>query len=233
MRRNFGFIFTGKARNWQLAGGILLIMMGVILSLQPLAQAYNDPGLSDNTSSVRPEVSDLEMFGKKLSTDKPLFQSLAQAELKPSNDPVQPSRLRIPAIEVDTLIEEVGLRDGNMDVPNNIWNVGWLKNSPKPGEAGNAVLAGHRDSVAGTAVFWNLNLLKAGEKVYVSDGAGNELTFEVTEVQSYSLTDAPMLRIFGPADEKQLNLITCDGTFVRQDHTYDHRLVVFTKLVEN
>ncbi len=230
MRKKFGFTFRNKARVWQLIGGLALVIMGLGLSLQPLVQASDEPGELLNASSVRPEVSDMAMFGKKLSVNR-MLPSLSMASLQPTTDPIMPTRLRIPALAIDTNVEQVGLHNGNMDVPNNIWNAGWLTISPKPGEVGNAVLDGHKDSVRGTAVFWSLGSLKAGDKIYVSDFKGDELTFEVTEVQSYTQATAPLDRIFGPSDEKHLNLITCDGTFIRDQHTYDKRLVVYTKLV--
>ena len=222
--------FLGRGRNWQRLAGAGFIILGLSLALQSLAQAAYFPASDDTQASVRPGVPDMLMFGKKLTTTK-LTPHQVAAELKPGDGPVLPSRFRIPVLAIDTEVEAVGLHNSNMDVPGNIWNVGWFKNGPMPGETGNAVIAGHKDSVKGSAIFWDLGKLQVGDKIYVSDANGSELTFEVSEVQSYATNDAPLGRIFGPDQEKHLNLITCDGDFIANRYTYDKRLVVFTRLL--
>src|SRR5205085_1186906 len=67
--------------------------------------------------------------------------------------PGVPVRLRIPALGLRTSIEPVGLRAGAMDVPTNVWDVGWFQLGPRPGDVGNAVIDGHLDSTTGPAVF--------------------------------------------------------------------------------
>lgn len=208
--------------------GVALIALGLTIGVQSLAQARDDWWNSQST--IHNNVTDMDMFGKNLSFFKVPLDF--QADLKPGNGPVVPERLRIPALGIDSAIEEVGVRsNGAMDVPTNIWHSGWLKSSARPGDTGNAVIAGHRDSVRGGAVFLELGKLKAGDKIYVSDRWGWELTFEVTGVESYDPANAPLERIFGETSEKQLNLITCTGTFVPEIRTYDQRLVVYSKLV--
>lgn len=229
MRTFFSFLSEGD-RRWQRVVGLMCLAAGFMLLCQPFARAADDSWWQNPDSSVRSEVSDLAMFGKRLSASQPM-QSFAVADLKPGAGPVVPARLRIPAIQVDASIENLGLRNGNMDVPSNIWNAGWLHSSPRPGDAGNAVIDGHKDSVSGVAVFWDLGKLKVGDRIYVSDQYGYELTFEVFDFQSYDKNSAPLGRIFGSTSEKQLNLITCDGTFVPEQYTYDKRLVVYTRLV--
>ncbi len=228
---NLGF-FSRSAGSWRRIIGLIAIVSGIFFIWQPFANAAGIDFWRNSDSSVRNEVSDMAMFGKKLSTSRPM-QAYSAAELKPGSGPVVPSRLRIPSLQIDTSVETLGLHNGNMDVPNNIWNAGWLTSTPRPGDVGNAVLDGHKDSVEGVAVFWSLGNLAVGDRVYVSDRYGYELTFEVVEKQSYDLNKAPLSRIFGAASDKNLNLITCDGTFVPEQYTYDHRLVIYTRLVTN
>jgi LPXTG-site transpeptidase (sortase) family protein len=231
MKTILNFFRQGLGR-WQQAAGFVSLTLGLLVIWQPMSQASEDNFWHNPDSSVRREVTDMAMFGKQLSTSQP-FQALAAADLKPGSGPVVPARLRIPAIQLDSSIESLGLHNGNMDVPNNIWNAGWLNSSPRPGDTGNAVIDGHKDSVEGIAVFWNLNKLKVGDRIYVSDEYGYELTFEVSAIESYDRTAAPLDRIFGSSTEKQLNLITCDGTFVSSQYSYDKRLVIYSHLVTN
>lgn len=208
--------------------GVALIALGLTVAVQSLAQARDDWWNSQST--IHQSVTDMEMFGKNLTFYK--MPNNFTADLKVGSGPVVPDRLRIPALGIDSVIEGVGVRNnGAMDVPTNIWHAGWLENGVRPGETGNAVIAGHRDSVRGGAIFLDLEKLKVGDKIYVSDQWGWELTFEVTAMESYDPSNAPMERIFGETSEKQLNLITCTGNFVPELHTYDQRLVVYTKLV--
>src|SRR5690349_8366328 len=126
---------TKKPGRWIV--GVLLVGLGLTLIFwQPLSMVSSDGG----TSSVQPGVSDLEMFGKELSTSRIQHYSQTDAaDLKPGTGPLVPVRLRIPALSIDTKVEELGLYNGAMDVPTNIWNAGWLKTGVLPGEAGNAV----------------------------------------------------------------------------------------------
>jgi sortase (surface protein transpeptidase) len=140
-------------------------------------------------------------------------------------------RLRIPALGLQTAIEPVGLRAGAMDVPTNVWDVGWLRVGPRPGAVGNAVIDGHLDSTTGPAVFLSLRNLRVGDRIYVTDQAGRERGFVVTALESYPLAAAPLVRIFGPTSGRQLNLITCSGTWQAWEHLYDQRLVVYSQLL--
>jgi LPXTG-site transpeptidase (sortase) family protein len=216
-------------RWWRGLSSLLFLLVALNLFSLPLVQAVEEDW--QHSSSVRPEASDYELFGKRLSINRP-SQTFSANNLTAATGPVIPVRLRIPALGIDTNIEALGLQSsGAMDVPSNIWNAGWLASGPKPGEAGNAVIAGHKDSVKGEAVFWSLENLSPGDKIYVSDSNGNELTFLVTELASYSLDNTPLNRVFGVSDQPQLNLITCFGDFVKEQHTYNKRLVVYTRLV--
>jgi LPXTG-site transpeptidase (sortase) family protein len=143
-----------------------------------------------------------------------------------------PAKIKIPAIKVDTFVERVGVtKDGLMDVPKNIWNTGWFGNGGyRPGDPGNAVIAGHLDAPGTKAIFWDLDKLKAGDKVILTDQAGKQLTFEVVDKQVYPYNDAPLQQIFGPSPQAHLNLITCGGTFDRASRNYNKRLVVYTRL---
>lgn len=146
---------------------------------------------------------------------------------------VIPVRLKIPSIGVDAYVEKVGqTKDGAMDTPKNIFDVGWYELGAKPGQIGSAVIAGHLDGPHTAAVFWDLSKVKPGQKIYVVDDQGKELTFEVQELQVYPYDQAPLDKIFVDADDIRLNLITCNGTFDQRSLNYNNRLVVYTKLVK-
>lgn len=146
---------------------------------------------------------------------------------------VVPARLRIPSIGVDAPVVEVKTtKSGAMDTPKSIWDIGWYEPGTKPGGLGSAVMTGHVDGPNTPAIFWDLKKVKAGEKIYVQDQKGTQLTFEVVETEIYPYDEAPLDRIFVTNDDVYLNLITCNGTFDRKSNNYDKRLVVYTKLIK-
>ena len=142
-----------------------------------------------------------------------------------------PVRLKIPAIEVDAEVEQVGLTpDEAMDVPRDPHHVAWYNLGPRPGEWGNAVIDGHVDYHGiGPVVFWRLHELQAGDEIIVVGGDGVERRFVVSLVEAYARDEMPLQRIFGPAPGAHLNLITCDQTsaFDRSKREYASDLVVY------
>lgn len=140
-----------------------------------------------------------------------------------------PIRLRIPARGIDAPIEPVGLTaDRSMDIPTHAFSVGWYAEGTVPGETGNAVLAGHRDTQLGTpGIFWALSTLKQNDELLVETFDGVHLRFLVRRLEEYPYDQAPMEKIFGPAEGNFLNLVTCAGDWNRS--TYEKRLVVFAE----
>ncbi|TMD68282.1 MAG: DUF11 domain-containing protein, partial [Chloroflexi bacterium] len=175
--------------------------------------------------------TDQELFGKPISTVKPEL-GILDTTFQPAKGPIIPYRLRIPALGIDTTVEAVGVTpQGLMDVPGNAWDAAWLQTGVKPGAPGQAIIDGHLDSVKGSAIFGDLHRLRPGDRIYVSDATGNQLTFSVTALQVAPLDGFPTLRVFGPASGRLLNLITCAGHFDAARRTYDHRLVVSASLI--
>ncbi len=144
---------------------------------------------------------------------------------------VNPVRLLIPSLNVNTYIQPVGVTArGVMESPSNIIGVGWFDLGPRPGEKGSAVIAGHVDGERGeVGVFTNLHKLKKGDKVYIKDSNGNSLTFIVAESRKYDPGYAE--EVFSRNDKAHLNLITCDGVWDGVKKNYTKRLVVFTDIM--
>jgi sortase (surface protein transpeptidase) len=143
-----------------------------------------------------------------------------------------PVHLRVPSIGIDTNVQRVRSDEqGKMGVPSNYTDVAWFEPGVSPGTPGNAVIDGHLDSQSGPAVFYKLEDLNPGDEVFVTTEDGQELRFVVTATESYPTNEAPLERIFGPAVNARLNLITCEGVFDRSLRQYDQRLVVYTVLM--
>lgn len=145
--------------------------------------------------------------------------------------PGLPARLKIPKINVDAAIEEVGLTsDGAMDAPKKQSDTAWFKLGPRPGENGSAVISGHygRWANGSGSVFDDLNKLSKGDKIYIETDQGETITFVVRANRSYDL-NADASDVFGSNnDQAHLNLITCEGVWNKVSKSYPLRLVVFT-----
>ncbi|OGX78947.1 peptidase C60 sortase A and B [Exiguobacterium sp. SH31] len=190
------------------------------------AQESSSPPVEEKQIEESPDLS------AEFSLLQEEVKKLRLAEEEESTKAVSPVQIQIPSINVDTAIEQVGVLDnGQMGVPVDENQVGWFEPGVKPGSKGNAVVAGHVDSKTGPAVFYELDQLKTGDDVTIIDENGNTLRFRVTKTESYDTKNAPIDEIFGTTSNRNLNLITCSGTF--GDGGYDQRFVVYTELVDS
>jgi LPXTG-site transpeptidase (sortase) family protein len=138
-----------------------------------------------------------------------------------------PTRIQIPSIGVDTAFEYVGLLpDGVMDAPKDPTKAGWYRLGPRPGDSGNAVIAGHVDWGGKLMPFFGLKSLGPGDIVTVTTGDGHTSDFAVQTTKWYEAEDAPVAEIFASSNTPEITLITCGGTFDRAKRLYLDRLVV-------
>lgn len=139
-----------------------------------------------------------------------------------------PTRLRIPSIGVDAVVEQIGQKaDGSMGAPTKFGEVAWYAPGQKPGAPGNAVFAGHVDNALTTAgVFEHLSSLKKGDYITVANDSGKTLVYRVVSSTSYAANNAPLSQIFATTGPSGLVLITCTGDWVTSQKQFDQRLVV-------
>lgn len=157
-------------------------------------------------------------------SSEPQIQTVSKAS------PGLPVRLMIPAINVNTAIQHIGVTPkGEMEAPSNNADVGWFDLGSRPGEKGSAVISGHFDGENGeTGVFANLYKLKEGDKLSIKDDKGTFTSFVVRESRTYDPGYAE--EVFSLSDNAHLNLVTCDGVWDGAKKSYSKRLVVFTDI---
>lgn len=143
-----------------------------------------------------------------------------------------PVALIIPSINVNSKIQYLGITSkGEMEVPNNINDVGWFKLGSRPGEKGSAVIAGHFNGENNQeGVFANLNKLKAGDKLSIEDKTGKSVTFIVQKKELYDSGYAD--DVFNQSGDAHLNLVTCDGLWDEAKKSYTKRLVIFSDILK-
>jgi LPXTG-site transpeptidase (sortase) family protein len=165
-----------------------------------------------------------------VATSSPAIAATATtAVVKTPKTVASPSgeQLVIPSINLDDPIVPVGVDPtGAMAVPNGKTNqVGWYDGGPQPGQPGSAVLDAHV-----FAAFSKLDQVQVGDDIYVKEN-GQTLTFVVTKVQLFATSEITSQDLFVPTTDRDLNLITCAGKLTPDHSTYDHRLVIYTTLV--
>ncbi len=143
---------------------------------------------------------------------------------------VKIDRLRIPAININIPLEQVGLTtQGAVDVPRSPISAAWFNLGPRPGDNGSAVVVGHygrwKNGLSGA--FNNLSKLRQGDKIYIENAKGSTTIFVVRERKSYD-PQADAYDVFNSDDDKpHLNLITCEGAWDKVSKSYSKRLVIF------
>lgn len=156
----------------------------------------------------------------------------APAVVDESALPLQPVRLVIPSIDVDSSMEQLEVSDrGHLPSPVDAERTGWFNDSPVPGELGSAVIVGHLDAWNGPGVFWRLGELRPGARMIVTRSDGVTQTFEVAEIRRVRREDFPTEDVYGAIPDRALRLITCGGVYDRARGGYVENVLVLALAV--
>ena len=140
-----------------------------------------------------------------------------------------PTRVRIPALDVETRVFPVGLdKNDAIEIPEDIRYVGWYEYGVPPGvDRGSAVLVAHRDGrEQGRGVFYDLGTLEPGDRVYVKTSAGEELPYKVVSRESILKKRLPYEELFAVDGDPRLTLISCGGYYDPNNGGYQDNVVV-------
>jgi LPXTG-site transpeptidase (sortase) family protein len=147
------------------------------------------------------------------------------------NEIILPVRVLIPGIEVNARVEVLEIVGDVLQDPTNGEAVAWYKETGRPGEEGNAVIAGHLNWYnMPEGVFFAINQLQEGDEVLVRDTACREFRYLVEWVELVEVANADMEDITGPSEQALLTLITCGGTWDPSISEYRERTVVRARL---
>ncbi|MFO0882075.1 MAG: class F sortase [Candidatus Saccharimonadales bacterium] len=141
-----------------------------------------------------------------------------------------PRILQIPSLGTLARIKRVGVDDKNqVGSPQNVFDVAWYDGSSKPGQPGAAFIDGHVLGPTRGGIFANLKNIKIGASITINMGDNKEYNYKVaaTEVSQAETVDMnKMLRSYDPS-KQGLNLMTCNGTYLKDKKTYDKRYRVY------
>lgn len=145
---------------------------------------------------------------------------------------VVPAQITIPRIGVSAHIESLKFNSAqDVTAPYRWSDTAWYARGPRPGDLGRATIFGHLDSTCCPAVFWYLHLLHGGDLIHIYYPGNRMLSFEVMWQHTYLNTQMPLKFMFGSTPQRGLTLVTCAGVFHHDGTGYDHKLVVYARLV--
>lgn len=123
--------------------------------------------------------------------------------------------------------------DNSIQAPINIYDAGWYTGSAKPGEPGAALIDGHASGATRQGLFAYLDTLKIGDTVEIERGDGQKFVYQVIHTDIVPKDEVDMTQLLKPYGDipQGLNLITCTGRYIKDQKTYDHRAIVYTKLL--
>lgn len=217
---------------------LLLMTMLVIMG----CDGQNGENINERVSSARektPALAESEAMmtedeTEKETSDDESLSTVPSEEveiLKDEREGILPARIEIPTIDVDAQTRHLGLKDnGEMAVPESLYETAWFEPGYKVGAPGNSVIAGHVDDTVNPGVFSKLHTLEAGDEIIVHGADGTSLTFEVYEKELFDVDTAPVDKIFGYSHNSLLNLITCEGPYDYELGGTPNRWVIYTKL---
>lgn len=204
-----------------LAAGLILWAFQEVLPLK-LHIFYNEPNSTVSNHPIIQETSTLDetaVTAEDIATHK-----MGQDE---------PRVLRIPALGIEARTQRVGVSlSGEPIATGNIYDVGWFEASGKPGSPGAVLLNGHVSGPSKDGIFSSLRSLKAGDKILLERGDGQELTYIVQKIQEYSANAVDMGAATESLDPNKqgLNLMTTANKFTGRTDEPDKRLIVFALL---
>jgi LPXTG-site transpeptidase (sortase) family protein len=190
-------------------------------------QLTNNQSWNTETPQAQVETPDTSMGGgtDELSDDSFPLDTLSETA---------PLRIKIPELDVDSKVVPVGINpDQSMEVPSNIFNIGWYEPGPSPGDPfGSAVLAGHRDGAeAGRGAFYNLGELDRGDVIKLATKTKkmkfSVMRTEILDKRTFALRSQEIFASDGPG---VLTLITCGGDYDRSRGGYQANVIVTAKM---
>ncbi|MGS2643343.1 class F sortase [Streptosporangium sp. LJ11] len=209
--------------------GVVTVLVGLLYMLA----SPEEYGLADQRTTLPPRdlaAAPANPYFQAPPTAPPPLPSLPAA---PAMQPSSPVRLVIPRLGVNAPVRSVGLdRKGAIEVPPvghpNL--VGWYRSGPTPGEAGPAIMLGHKDTRSGSAVFSRLDEIRNGDVIEVHRKDGIIAVYTVGGLEQAEKSVFPTQRVYGRSPTPQLHLITCGGTYNRATGHYTDNVIAYATM---
>lgn len=229
-------VVRGVGRTLIGAGTIILLFVAYQLWGTGVTHAREQSQLEDRFADQLARVGDLspttepprddtdeESSDDTPSTSTTLPPEIVDALTPAPGDPI--ARLRIPAIDVDEIVVHgIGVADLRK-------GPGHFPDSPMPGQAGNAAIAGHRTTYG--QPFHDLDRLSPGDEILIDTLQGS-FTYRVMphedpdgEERGHFIVPETAVEVLDDAGDDRLTLIACHPKFSSRQ-----RIITTAELVD-
>lgn len=199
---------------------------------------------------IRVATFEANYYGEKEGSERAVAERANEEEelieVEPTEDEVRqytvaPDRPRYLTIEKlginKARILPMGVNDkGELDTPNNIFDVGWYEASGKPGLGGTMIIDGHNGGPHVLGVFKSLPSLAEGDIITVERGDGVVYNYKVVESTTVALSESDEYMATAARSpergKESVTLISCTGEWSQQQGTYLSRQFVRAVLTD-
>jgi LPXTG-site transpeptidase (sortase) family protein len=191
----------------------------------------------DGKTTVRQPIasgagSDNADVAAEASEETPVPVQTVQKYTVPNDEP---RMLKIDSLGINARVRPMGINSIQaISAPVNIHDSGWYIGSSKPGAPGAMFIDGHASGTTRQGLFAYLDTMKDGNTITIERGDGQLLNYQVVHVETVPKDTVDMSKVlstYGDASEG-LNLMTCTGTWLPDQKTYDKRAIVYTARVQ-
>lgn len=166
----------------------------------------------------------------EMPTEVPIVASDPES-IEPTQEPVQ---ISYPDIDAEMPVEPRGVSsDGQMDVPEDAAQAGWYEHGKAPADdVGTTVITAHAGSEhTPVGPLYGLTESEPGQEVTVTDDAGEEHRYEITDVSQHGKDGLDFSPYFERSGEHRLVLITCGGQWIPEQNSYAENIIVVAEPV--
>ena len=208
---------------WSVLGLLFLIFLIRVI-------VFENHYYSEKEGSER-VVVEAQDTGEELIEVKPTEEEVREYTVAPE----RPRYLSISRLGItNARILPMGVNaKGELDTPQNIFDVGWYESSGLPGQGGTMVIDGHNGGPHVHGVFKELPILANGDLIQVERGDGTIFKYQVVENNTVPLSEADQYMYTAAKSpevgKESITLITCTGEWSQQQGTYLSRQ--FTRAV--
>lgn len=201
-----------------LIGVIVLVVAGTMNQQRRSDRAERDSQFSAETGVAAPAVLDEQ----QISSTSLNAYSVASDE---------PRYLKISKIGVYSRVLKLSVGSGsNTTTLKNIFDIGWLSSSSKPGTPnGNTVLIGHVSGPTRQGALYTVASLEHGDEIIVEKGDGSIVRYLVESVTQYPSDSFDLVKMSEKTKDTkpQLKLITTQGPYNIKTNKFENRIVVY------
>ena len=199
---------------------------------------------------IRVSIFEGDYYKSKEGSERAVAEQSSESDQLDETEPtesdvaeytVAPDRPRYLTIEklgvAKSRIKPMGVNSkGELDTPNNIFDVGWYESSGKPGQGGTMIIDGHNGGPHVYGVFKNLPDLTTGDIIQVERGDGTIFKYKVVENKSVPLSESDKYMSTAARSpehgKESVTLISCTGEWSQAQGTYLSRQFTRAILVD-